>query len=54
MAEIFNGVGSLRAGSGRQVGSTGKVPESRVEYRVQIFTRDRFGAAKRAKGGVER
>lgn len=47
LAEIFNGVGLLRGG-GRQVGTTGKLPESSVEYNnVQIFTRDRFGVTKR-------
>lgn len=46
LAEIFDGVGLLRGG-GRQVGTTGKLPESSVEYSgVQIFTRDRFGVTK--------
>jgi len=36
----------------RQVGSTGKLPESSVEYSVvEIFTRDRFGTAKRRESG---
>lgn len=47
MAEIFDGVGLLR---GRQVGTTGKLPESSVEYSsVQIFTRDRFEVTKRGE-----
>lgn len=53
MAEIFDGVGLLRGG-GRQVGTTGKLPESSVEYSsVQIFTRDRFEVTKR-EGKEER
>jgi len=45
--EIFDEVGLLDGG-GRQVGTTGKLPKSSVEYgSVQIFTRDRFEVTKR-------
>jgi len=45
--EIFDEVGLLDGG-GRQVGTTGKLPESSVECSsVQIFTRDRFEVTER-------